>query len=648
MTLVQQIARRLVLQRGWALTAAICGAVLALENVATAAQPTVEYALGLVPSQKNIECSRLTPEQAKGATIKMEKEGGATAWVVRDSRGEVLRAFADTNADRVVDRWSYYKDGVEVYRDIDSNHNSKADQARWFHSAGSRWGVDDDGNGSVDSWKVISAEETTAEIVEALRLRDGAIFNRLLPTKADLEAAGFEGERLAELSGRVVAAARDFARLAAAQKQLGPETKWNNMLAPQPGVLPAGTTGIGQDVFAYDNVVALVDTSVRDAGARNGQVYIGSLVRFGDAWRPIDCPQVPGQEGEISEPIGFFSPVTGRGASADAAPSESERLKPLLAKLREIENKMTSADAAGRSVLVQEQTAVLTQVVATAEATEKSFWMKQLAETLAAAVQDGTLPEGIAKLEQLADSVSADEPLEAFVVFRLASARYAANMQQTGAEVDKVQAAWLEELREFIEKHPTAPDAAEAMLQMGIADEFSGRETDAIKRYGTILKDFPDSGSAKKALGAIRRLQSVGKPLALAGTSLDGKSVSLESLRGTPVLVHYWATWCEPCKVDIAQIRELYTKYGAKKFAVVGITLDSDKSQLAKFLKSKPIPWVQIHEAGGLDGRLAEELGVLTLPTMFLLDKDGTVVDRNLSITDLEKKLDGLLSGQQP
>ena len=196
MTLVQQIARRLVLQRGWALTAAICGAVLALENVATAAQPTVEYALGLVPSQKNIECSRLTPEQAKGATIKMEKEGGATAWVVRDSRGEVLRAFADTNADRVVDRWSYYKDGVEVYRDIDSNHNSKADQARWFHSAGSRWGVDDDGNGSVDSWKVISAEETTAEIVEPLRLH--SFFNHSPTT---LTYANPQGVRLFRMLG---------------------------------------------------------------------------------------------------------------------------------------------------------------------------------------------------------------------------------------------------------------------------------------------------------------------------------------------------------------------------------------------------------------------------------------------------------------
>jgi thiol-disulfide isomerase/thioredoxin len=138
----------------------------------------------------------------------------------------------------------------------------------------------------------------------------------------------------------------------------------------------------------------------------------------------------------------------------------------------------------------------------------------------------------------------------------------------------------------------------------------------------------------------------VGKPLALSGVAIDGKQVSLESLRGTPVLVHYWATWCEPCKVDMAQIRELAAKYGPKKFAVVGIALDSDKQQLEKFLKSKPIAWPQLHEAGGLDGRLAEELGVLTLPTMILLDAEGKVVDRNVVITELEKKIDALLEGK--
>jgi hypothetical protein len=87
-------------------------------------------------------------------------------------------------------------------------------------------------------------------------------------------------------------------------------------------------------------------------------------------------------------------------------------------------------------------------------------------------------------------------------------------------------------------------------------------------------------------------------------------------------------------------------KYGPKKFAVVGIALDSDRSQLEKFLKSKPIAWPQLHEAGGLDGRLAVELGVLTLPTMILLDAEGKVIDRNVVITELEKKVDALLEGK--
>jgi thiol-disulfide isomerase/thioredoxin len=184
------------------------------------------------------------------------------------------------------------------------------------------------------------------------------------------------------------------------------------------------------------------------------------------------------------------------------------------------------------------------------------------------------------------------------------------------------------------------------MLQLAIADEFSAREKEALARYAAIVKDFPDSAPARKARGAARRLESVGKPLALSGTTLDGKQVAVESLKGVPVLVHYWATWCEPCKVDIAQIRELYAKYGPKNFAVVGVALDTDKAQLAKYLQGKPIPWPQLHETGGLDGRLAEELGVLTLPTMLLIDADGNVVDRNLVITDLEKKLEAMVGGK--
>ncbi|MFM8434606.1 MAG: redoxin family protein, partial [Planctomycetia bacterium] len=545
--------------------------------------------------------------------------------------------------DRVVDRWSYYKDGAEVYRDVDSNHNAKADQARWLGAGGSRWGVDEDENGTIDAWKTISAEEATAEIVDALKSREASVFTRLLPTNADLQAAGFEEPLLSDLTARVTAAAKGFAKLAAApQNTLGPQTKWNNMLASQPGSLPAGTAGVGKDVMAYDNVVALVEGGDGKSSG-TGQVFVGSLVRIGDAWRPVDLPQLPGMQGEIADAGGFFAPRVGDRAAGAGGGQESEKLKPLLAKLREVETKLASADLAGRKALAAEQVGLLEQVVAAAEPAEKPFWVKQLAETIAAGVQEGSLPEGIPGLERLAAAVAADDGLVAFVRFRLASARYAAGMQQPNADIGKVQAAWLDDLKQFVEKHPQAPDAAEAMLQMGISDEFSGSEKEALVRYAAIVKDFPESPSARKARGAARRLESVGKPLALAGSGLDGRPVTLQSLRGKPVLVHYWATWCEPCKVDIAQIRELYAKYGPKKFAVVGIALDTDKTALAKFLAAKPIPWPQLHESGGLDGPLAEELGVLTLPTMLLLDAQGNVVDRNLVISDLEKKLDGLV-----
>jgi len=623
-----------------AVASVVAVAALIAAPFAAAAQPTVEYALGLAPFQKNIDYDKLTPDQAKGATLKMEKEGGLNAWVVRGSRGEVLRSFADTNGDKVVDRWSYFKDGMEVYRDIDADFNSKADQARWVNMGGTRWGMDEDENGTLDAWKSLSAEEATAEIVAALKARDPAIFARLLPTKDDLVAAGFAEPLLSELLGRAEKAGEDFAGLAKAQQQIGAEAQWNNMLAALPGLLPAGTPGVAKDVLAYDNVVALIDAGAKGS---TGQVYVGSLLRCGDVWRPIDAPQVPGAQGEIAETLGFFTPRMSAGTANGEVPAENEALKPLLTKLREIEGTLRSATGKARAAAAAEQVEVLEQVVAAAEADQTPFWTRQLAETVAALVQEGSLAGGTEKLEALVAASADDEPLQAFTAFRLASARYAAAMQAAGADVGKVQTAWLEELAGFVKDHPTAPDTAEALLQMGIADEFGGNEEDALSRYEAIVKDFPDSGSAKKARGASRRLQSVGKTLALAGTAVDGSSVSLESLKGVPVLVHYWATWCEPCKVDIAQIKELYTKYGPKKFAVVGIALDTDKAQLAKYLGQKPIPWPQLHEAGGLDGRLAEELGVLTLPTMFLLDADGKVVDRNLVIADLEKKLEEMV-----
>ena len=74
----------------------------------------------------------------------------------------------------------------------------------------------------------------------------------------------------------------------------------------------------------------------------------------------------------------------------------------------------------------------------------------------------------------------------------------------------KIQADWPKNLEQFISDYPTSPDAAEAMLQLGIAREYAGQDDDAKKWYERIGREFADSPQAKKAAGAARRIDSVG------------------------------------------------------------------------------------------------------------------------------------------
>ena len=109
--------------------------------------------------------------------------------------------------------------------------------------------------------------------------------------------------------------------------------------------------------------------------------------------------------------------------------------------------------------------------------------------------------------------------------------------------------------------------------------------------------------------------------------------------RGRTVLIHYWATWCEPCKQDLALLKQVQAKYAKQGFTLLGINLDSDQSTAITYLQSNPLSWPQMYEPGGLDSRLATELGILTLPTMILIDKDGKVINRNIHAAELDGEL---------
>ena len=123
---------------------------------------------------------------------------------------------------------------------------------------------------------------------------------------------------------------------------------------------------------------------------------------------------------------------------------------------------------------------------------------------------------------------------------------------------------------------------------------------------------------AKNALNLVQRL---GVPLELSFTALDGRVVSLSQLKGKVVLVDFWSTTCVPCVRELPELKKLYAKYQSQGLEFVGISLDSNKQQLERFIQKQEIPWPQFYDPAGPTNRIAEEFGIRSIPAVWLVDR---------------------------
>jgi thiol-disulfide isomerase/thioredoxin len=117
--------------------------------------------------------------------------------------------------------------------------------------------------------------------------------------------------------------------------------------------------------------------------------------------------------------------------------------------------------------------------------------------------------------------------------------------------------------------------------------------------------------------------------------TVDGKDVSLADYKGKVVFVNFWATWCDPCRVEIPWLIAMQNKYGPKGFTVLGIAMDEEgKSAVAPFLDKErfdvdgqklPMNYPILL---GTDEASDKFGGILGYPSSFLISRDGKIVTK--------------------
>ena len=107
---------------------------------------------------------------------------------------------------------------------------------------------------------------------------------------------------------------------------------------------------------------------------------------------------------------------------------------------------------------------------------------------------------------------------------------------------------------------------------------------------------------------------------------LSGRYISLSDYKGRVVLLEFWATWCPPCKASVPALIELHKKYEQQGFIVVGVSMDTDSDSPEKVRQFSASNNINYPVLVGNE-RTPKLYNVISIPTSFLIGKDGNIVD---------------------
>ncbi len=118
------------------------------------------------------------------------------------------------------------------------------------------------------------------------------------------------------------------------------------------------------------------------------------------------------------------------------------------------------------------------------------------------------------------------------------------------------------------------------------------------------------------------------------GQTLEGQARKVSDYEGDVLLLAFWAVWCPPCLKELPQLDELQDTFKDESFQVLAINTFGKKQTLLTYLKRNPLATTSLFDE---EDKVAKAYGVISLPTVIVVDERGTILDRWEGLRDLEE-----------
>jgi peroxiredoxin len=145
--------------------------------------------------------------------------------------------------------------------------------------------------------------------------------------------------------------------------------------------------------------------------------------------------------------------------------------------------------------------------------------------------------------------------------------------------------------------------------------------------------------SLKKRIEILKELENGKKAPDFRLNDTGGNQIALSLLKGKVVLLSFWAEWNIPSRLQNQYYSKLYTEFKPKGFEILSVSLDKDKEKWQDAIKNDKLAWSQVSDLKFWDSEVAQLYGVSEIPCSFLIDKEGIIIGKNLSESELRSKL---------